>query len=578
MAPSYWIAKFEDKIVCCFSKTDEFIKVLTDGGFVDRFVEVNKLGSNDLKAEFKKYTQKVNRIKSENNKLEVSKPLPPNLKFHNLVKISKVDKIEDFERGSQDSAHLNELIAGLFEGKLCESDNKKACETCKERLDLDKFSVEKGIRRAVCNSCRNKKQVEKKVIALEGIADKECNGCKVSKPIGDFEKDRNICKSCRYKQKVSANVGKIPDSGVPCRECSKEFKAEEFKYCTDKGKYDSICKECYNSKKHYEKHREKKRAEDEEEYLKHNAEVHRDYTKKHPDVIAKNTEKQATVPDSKMKTIRNSSKSRGIYFNEEDYEIMKQKLSLPCYYCNEEVNGILQGLDRLNNDKGYYDLNTVPCCTICNHLKGSIDINTFFEKISLIANNSNLDMEETKKRVENDKTAGGGKIDTSRKVIKRMIHHPEIQGIRVSFYNKDTGNVAFIANTIKEASEMTGISDKTGNAKLKGLNNIWVKPNWLARRHIEGDVIVETETQTFMKDLDTVQRYEKKLMQYVNFNLELANGKIVHFKNATQLATYLQMPSKTVNNWLNSHRYKEKDTEIALCDNWDGCKIITKLV
>ena len=68
-----------------------------------------------------------------------------------------------------------------------------------------------------------------------------------------------------------------------------------------------------------------------------------------------------------------------------------------CFYCNDGPNTTTQikggygsytynGIDRLDNDKGYVKSNVVTCCSVCNFLKGSFDIELFLSKIKQIYN------------------------------------------------------------------------------------------------------------------------------------------------------------------------------------------------
>ena len=65
---------------------------------------------------------------------------------------------------------------------------------------------------------------------------------------------------------------------------------------------------------------------------------------------------------------RYRARARGIIWDLTEaqfYEITEN----PCYYCG----GVLPktgGLDRLDNQRGYEPLNIVPCCTICNRVRG----------------------------------------------------------------------------------------------------------------------------------------------------------------------------------------------------------------
>ena len=46
----------------------------------------------------------------------------------------------------------------------------------------------------------------------------------------------------------------------------------------------------------------------------------------------------------------------------------------------------LNGVDRIDSNKGYTKDNCVPCCKICNQMKSNIDIGTFLTQISKIYN------------------------------------------------------------------------------------------------------------------------------------------------------------------------------------------------
>lgn len=60
----------------------------------------------------------------------------------------------------------------------------------------------------------------------------------------------------------------------------------------------------------------------------------------------------------------------------------------PCHYCCE-LAFPCNGVDRLDNNKGYTPDNCVSCCSSCNYFKGGMSYDKFIEKISKIFNNLN---------------------------------------------------------------------------------------------------------------------------------------------------------------------------------------------
>lgn len=69
-------------------------------------------------------------------------------------------------------------------------------------------------------------------------------------------------------------------------------------------------------------------------------------------------------------------------------EQFEKLTKMNCYYCNSKPSNIMnnkncnkpykyQGIDRVNNKKGYTLKNCVPCCKICNRAKGNLTQKAF---------------------------------------------------------------------------------------------------------------------------------------------------------------------------------------------------------
>jgi hypothetical protein len=57
--------------------------------------------------------------------------------------------------------------------------------------------------------------------------------------------------------------------------------------------------------------------------------------------------------------------------SESDYDLMVEN---NCHYCGKEGPN---GIDRIDNLKGYVKNNCVPCCKHCNYVKGDLSIVDF---------------------------------------------------------------------------------------------------------------------------------------------------------------------------------------------------------
>lgn len=56
----------------------------------------------------------------------------------------------------------------------------------------------------------------------------------------------------------------------------------------------------------------------------------------------------------------------------------------PCYYCGVYQSSTCNGVDRIDNNKGYISTNVVPCCTMCNMMKNDQPIEALYDKITAI--------------------------------------------------------------------------------------------------------------------------------------------------------------------------------------------------
>jgi len=94
---------------------------------------------------------------------------------------------------------------------------------------------------------------------------------------------------------------------------------------------------------------------------------------------------------------RGAAKRRGYSF-ELDLDTFSNLIKSPCHYCGETGSMTVKtkrhiivesplrynGVDRVNNSKGYTPDNCVSCCDICNNSKSTLSISEWKEWIDRI--------------------------------------------------------------------------------------------------------------------------------------------------------------------------------------------------
>lgn len=100
-----------------------------------------------------------------------------------------------------------------------------------------------------------------------------------------------------------------------------------------------------------------------------------------------------TVSRTYFKSYKTGALTRNIVFDLTE-EQFSAKTQLPCSYCGEKPSRaifsnpktkrgtkiIRHGVDRVDNSLGYTNKNTVPCCWLCNHMKGTMTPAQFVQK------------------------------------------------------------------------------------------------------------------------------------------------------------------------------------------------------
>jgi hypothetical protein len=199
----------------------------------------------------------------------------------------------------------------------------------------------------------------------------------------EVEKKENVimqkCTNCKVSRSQDNFIGK---SGQPVNRC---LKCRE-KDAKQKQRPDVIAKRNIrqNEKQYYKAYREKKRLENETEYLQHNADVAKNWRNENKEHLAKWKTKNFV---SRFYGIKQQAHEKNIRWADDmTDEIAYNMMNSPCYYCGILSKDTLNGIDRMDS-KGSYELNNcVPSCKYCNFIKRCLDPRTFTERCIHIVN------------------------------------------------------------------------------------------------------------------------------------------------------------------------------------------------
>jgi hypothetical protein len=134
-----------------------------------------------------------------------------------------------------------------------------------------------------------------------------------------------------------------------CSKCKTEFNLDQFH--KDRSRRDgltSYCKECTSARK--------------KAYILSPEQRQR---KRHQDSFS---------PSHRYHSYKWAAFYRGLPF-EISFEEFKSFWQKPCFYCGRAIEAV--GIDRYQNNIGYFIDNLVPCCTRCNRMKRDMDGDAF---------------------------------------------------------------------------------------------------------------------------------------------------------------------------------------------------------
>lgn len=139
------------------------------------------------------------------------------------------------------------------------------------------------------------------------------------------------------------------------------------------------CKACRKSNRAYDIKSKAKIRSDPEQWDKV-LKQQRDWRINNPDKNDENNRRRRINAKNKVNTIIKHAIERKYEFNL-DLDFAMTLCTDICYYCdNPPTDEQINGIDRIDNSKGYLIDNVVSCCTVCNISKGTATIDNFIKR------------------------------------------------------------------------------------------------------------------------------------------------------------------------------------------------------
>jgi hypothetical protein len=215
---------------------------------------------------------------------------------------------------------------------------KENCCICGKPNSAHYRNIDNGL---ICNNCY--RYLNKEI----------CIDCGKLRPVSSRVDGKSVCKNCwsQRTKKICSGCNKLQvisfragDGSPLCSNCHRK-------------QITGLCPECNKIKRLTSRNKDK-------------------------ELICGNCWTWGNI-DTLYRRCKENGKSRNLTFlltKEEFLNIINQN----CHYCGGNYR---VGIDRKDNKVGYELANCLPCCGVCNIMKGKMDYDSFIRQVSLITKN-----------------------------------------------------------------------------------------------------------------------------------------------------------------------------------------------
>ena len=270
-----------------------------------------------------------------------------------------------------------------------------------------------------CRQCKNEKNRENSKEGLGKFVGTNCNKCNaIILEVGDNRKECSSCRADRKKKKhehsqeeINAFIARMCTRSKKCIKCNIFKPMGEFKLRTDSQNlyYRDYCKLCCSIKPRVEdilnyiestKNTKKMCSECGETKLINQFRIdydrrtlcHRNKCMRCSNTLGKDYRSVRNKfyysnVEGIFDIYRTCAKLKGLEFND---SLIINLIQSSCGYCGKQVKygdmdfrikGEYNGIDRIDNTKGYIEGNVIACCSMCNYMKKDADISSFIRKV-----------------------------------------------------------------------------------------------------------------------------------------------------------------------------------------------------
>jgi len=520
--------------------------------------------------------KKRDNINFEIKKCEVNNKTEDEIE--NIIDNKKVKKSNNESENETDNESENE------------TDNESENETDNEsENETDKLS-KKNI---TIRNWRKNKYIDDKILEEINVGNYEikCKKCKkFSDKINFIDKNGIItkkCLDCREKARlIDARRNITEEIIIKRKENAKKPERLETKREWKEENYDKVAG-------YWLDYRAKRIENEDEKYWENNAACMKGWRDKNPEKIEQIKEEKNKNINYSYKNYIRSADDKNLNFEltkEQFIELCRKE----CFYCGDIQEKGFNGIDRIDCKGDYIKDNIVPCCEICNWMKGSLNQEVFIKKIEhIMTKNKFIDGKLYDKYFTNNKSANYKyyalsaakrkiEFNLDKKIFLYLIYHncylcgkktddEHQNGIDRVDNNKDyilenvqpcCGNCNFIKNKFS----LETIFDKFKKILSKRnfeVNNIKFVPKIISKERI--DKFFQKNIDNFTSDNDTesddslINSDEEIIKKYVNKNIEILETNNRE-KEKIRKQKYREKKHKENNNDNNGLKHLNKKT------------------